>query len=74
MGTTMNIYNELQVLRAKRAVLSAKLLNMCIQAADLPETSKERNMLRAYYKIGRTEMLRYDERIAALVKEVSCEI
>lgn len=70
----MNIYNELQVLRAKRRKLEADLRNMCVLAADLPETSRERALMRARYKLGRMEMTYYDDRIAGLVKEVSCEI
>lgn len=74
MDHTLKIYNELQVLRAKHQEISAKLRNMRIQAADLPENSKERALLRAQYKIESLGLSVIGGRIATLAEEVSCEI
>lgn len=74
MAISMNAYNELQVLRAKRSALADEMLDMRVLAADLPDTSKERNMLRAQYRIRRLGVEALDARITSLVKEVTCEI
>lgn len=74
MEVTVNIYNELQVLRAKRKAIHDEMVNMKVAAHDLDENSKERNLLRAQYKIRRLGLEAMDVRIASLVKEVSCEV